>query len=384
VITQQKTRRDATLKDVAKLAGVSTATIARVLHNNGYVAEETRRVVEEAIAQSGYRVNAVAQGLRRQRTFVLGHILQSIAPNPFFASVALSVQQEAARFGCGVILVNTQGEAAVERNAVETLIRQRVEAILFTTVTDESNVRLAAAAGLPVVQVERVGTASTHAVSVDNHRGAFDAVDHLATLGHERIAFIGFDPNLPIEGDLHPAITDAVERRSVERERIAGYRDAMAAHRLPVPASLVDLGDTYYSPERGRAVTKRLLAMNQDERPTAIFAACDLLAAGVLQELQEQGLRVPDDFSVIGFDNTVSAHLAPPLTTVAQPMLELGQIAVRLALAPLEDGGNADLMRHERLTTHLIVRSSTGPPLGVKKPATRPTNDIHRRSTTAH
>src|SRR3954453_9323769 len=133
------TRRQATLKDVATLAGVSTATIARVLHNNGYVAEATRRIVEDGLAQSGYRLNGVARGLRRQRTFLLGHVLQSIAPNPFFATVALSAQQEAEKHGWGIILCNTQSNSTAKRSAVETLLRQRVDAILFTTVTNEAN-----------------------------------------------------------------------------------------------------------------------------------------------------------------------------------------------------------------------------------------------------
>jgi LacI family transcriptional regulator len=292
----------------------------------------------------------------------LGHVLQSIAPNPFFASVALGVQQEAARHHCGVIVYNTQGDAAAEKNAVETLLRQRVEAILFTTVTDEANVRSAAAAGIPVVQVERVGSAQTHSVSVDNHRGACDAVEHLIEKGHERIAFIGVDPDLAIDGDRNPAGTGVTERRSVERERLGGYLQALARHGLAARADLIDLGNTYYSPERGRAVTRRLLALAPSERPTAIFAGCDLLAAGVLQEILNQGLRVPDDFSVVGFDDTYASHLAPPLTTVAQPMVEIGQVAARLAIDALDGPNGSGQIRQRRLTTRLIVRESTGPP----------------------
>ncbi len=357
VTTNPKPRRDATLKDVASLAGVSTATIARVLHGRGYVALETRRLVEAAIAQSGYRVNEVAQGLRKQRTFVLGHILQSIAPNPFFASVALSAQQEAAHFGCGVTVFNTQGDAEAERNAVERFLRQRVEAILFTTVTDDENVRLAAAAGVPVVQVERVGLTPTHAVSVDNYAGSFEATAHLIALGHRSIAFIGVDPDRPVIGEPQPALTGVTRRSEIERERLAGYLEALAAAELPVRADLIDLGHTYYSPARGREVTRRFLAMKPAAQPTAIFAACDLLAAGVLQEIHAQSLRAPDHLSVVGFDDTYASHLAPALTTVAQPMEEIGRTAVQLAL-----GGGADQVRHERLTTRLVVRMSTGPP----------------------
>lgn len=358
------TRRDATLKDVARLAGVSTATIARVLHNNGYVAPETRRVVEAAIAESGYRVNAVAQGLRKQRTFVLGHVLKSIAPNPFYATVALGAQQEAAEHGCGVIVFNTQGDAAAERNAVETLLRQRVDAMLFTTVTDDANVRLAMSAGAVVVQVERVGTAMTHAVIVDDHHGAFQATEHLIALGHRRIAFLGVDPDMPLIDGTRLLVTGEAERRSVDRDRLAGYCDALTAHGLSIDDALIDLGDTYYSPERGRAVTRRLLALDRANRPTAIFAGCDLLAAGVLQEMYDQGLQAPRDLSVVGFDDTFAAHLAPALTTVAQPMLELGRIAARLAIEAAVNGNGVESIRQERLAMRLVVRASTGPPRG--------------------
>jgi LacI family transcriptional regulator len=361
VTVKSPPRRDATLKDVAKLAGLSTATVARVLHNTGYVAPETRRAVEAALAESGYRVNAIAQGLRTQRTFVLGHVLKSIAPNPFYATVALGAQQEAATSGCGVIVFNTQGDAAAERSAVETLLRQRVDAILFTTVTDDENVELALAAGTPVVQVERVGTVRTHAVIVDDRHGARQATEHLIGLGHQRVAFIGVDPELPLVDGARRPVTGEPERRSIDRDRLAGYRDALSAHGLPIDPTLIDLGDTYYSPERGRAVTRRLLALAPSRQPTAIFAGCDLLAAGVLQELYAQGLRAPEDLSVVGFDDTFAPQLAPALTTVAQPMLALGHLAARLALNAVGDGSEPSV-RIERLTTELVVRDSTGPP----------------------
>ncbi len=359
--TRSRTRKNATLKDVAGLAQVSTATVARVLHNNGYVANETRRMVERAIAQTGYRLNGVARGLRRQRTFLLGHVLQSIAPNPFFATVALAAQQEAARHGWGVILCNTQADSDAERSAVETLLCQRVDAILFTTVTNEENVRLAIAAGVPVVQVERVGTVETHGVSVDNRPGACEAVEHLIALGHRRIAFIGLDLATPIDvGD--PTGAGLNERRSVEYERLGGYLETLTAYDIPVNRELIALIDDYYSPELGRTVCRKLLGLPPNQRPTAIFAGCDLLAAGVLQEILEQGLKVPDDISVVGFDDTYAPNLAPPLTSVAQPMSEIGQVAAQLAIDALTSEDGANPVCRKRLTTRLIVRASTGPP----------------------
>jgi DNA-binding LacI/PurR family transcriptional regulator len=361
VTTSSPGRKNATLKDVASLAGVSTATIARVLHNNGYVANNTRRVVEAALAQTEYRVNAVAQGLRRRRTYLLGHVIQSIVPNPFFATVALAVQQEAARHGWGVILFNTQSDSGAERSAVETLLRQRVDAILFTTVTNEANVRLAVAGGVPVVQVERVGTVETHGVSVDNRPGACEAVEHLIALGHRRIAFVGLDPATPIDGQGDPTAAGLRERRSVEHERLDGYVATLEAHDLSACDDLIELTDVYSSPERGRAIAGRLLSLPSAKRPTAIFAGCDLLAVGVLQEIFEQGLRVPRDLSVVGFDDTYAPNVAPPLTSVAQPMHEIGRVAVWLAIEALQEGDGLGHVRRERLITRLIVRASTGP-----------------------
>lgn len=361
--TTERGRREATLKDVANLAGVSTATVARVLHNRGYVAVETRRVVEAAIAESGYRVNQVAQGLRKRRTLLIGHVLQDFAPNPFFATVAHAAQKEAARHGCGMILTTTQTDPGIERNVVETLLRQRVDAILFTTATSDENVALAVASGAPVVQVERVGPTPTHAVSVDNFVGSFDATAHLIALGHRRIAYLGESVELPRRKFPHGTrVIYSPERRSVERERIGGYTSALATHDIAYDPALVDLDLSYYSPEQGREVTGRLLDLPPDQRPTAIFAGCDLLASGVLQGVNDRRLHVPDDISVIGFDDTYSSHLSPPLTTVAQPMVELGTIGTQMAVRALEEKPNPGELQRRRLTSKLVIRDSTGPP----------------------
>jgi DNA-binding LacI/PurR family transcriptional regulator len=320
--------------------------------------------VETAIAETGYRVNAVAQGLRKQRTFLIGHILQAIAPNPFFATVALASQQEAARHGCGLLLSTTQANPDIERDVVETLLRQRVDAILFTTVTSDDNVRLAAASGIPVVQVERVSAVPTHGVSVDNFGGAFDAVKHLIDLGHRRIAFIGVAIDNP-HGRSHDGsvVSYSFERRSVERERLGGYTSALAAHDIPLDPDLLDFGNTYYSSERGNKVTRRLLELPAEKRPTAIFAACDLLAAGVLQELLARGVRVPEEMSVVGYDDTYASHLSPPLTTVTQPMTELGIVGVQMAIDALEGAVDEGEVLRKRLVASLIVRASTAPPV---------------------
>jgi DNA-binding LacI/PurR family transcriptional regulator len=356
-----RARRAATLKEVAALAGVSTATVARVLHNNGHVADATRRAVERAVRDSGYRPNILARGLRTRRTFTLGHVLQTTALNPFFAGVAIGAEQEAERHGCGVLVFNTERDPDRERRGVETLIQRRVDAIIFTTPSADRNVELAVEAGIPVVQVERVGPTPTLTVTVDNHVGARAAVEHLLALGHRRIAFLGVDPASPAES-LGGVPSRMAARRAVERERLAGYLDALRAAGVEPPPLLVALGPTYYSTDHARATVGPWLALPPGERPTAVFAACDILAAGVLQEVHARRLRVPDDVSLVGFDDTYAPYLAPPLTTVAQPVLDLGRAATRLAMAALRAGDGADPLRSERLVTRLVVRASTGPP----------------------
>lgn len=348
-----QTKARATLKDVAKLAGVSTATVARVIHNQGYVSTDARVAVEAAIESTGYRINAVAQGLRRQRSLVIGHVLRAIAPNPFFANVALGVDEEAARFGCGVLTTNTQEDPQLERDAVETLLRRQVDAILFTSVRDLHNLELAAESGVPVIQIERVSIPEMPGVLADNYQGAVAAIDHLAGFGHRRIAFIGESSETRIDGF----------SRKVERDRLSGYRDGLSNQGITVDEALIDIDGSYFDAEHARLVTRRLMAMN--ERPTAIFAACDHLACAVLQELYALDVRVPDQMSVIGFDDTIAANLSPPLTTVAQPAVELGQRAVRLALELLEQrangSGNGHMPLQTYLETTLVVRESTGP-----------------------
>lgn len=355
------TRKKTTLRDVAESAGVSTATVRRVLTEQGYVAPETRRAVEHVLAATAYRPNALAQSLRSQRTAVIGHILYAISPNPFYAQVALGAEQEALRHGYNILAINAQGDAARETMAVETLIRRQVDAILFTTPVSIDNVQMALDAGVVVVQVERPTGLATNSVWVDNYAGAVMATEHLIELGHRRIAFMGsdcaYDPTRGTE--------------ILEEERLGGFLDTMCRHGIDVPDAWVALGD-YYSiegsgtPGDGCRFMHRFLDGNP--RPTAVFAACDLMAAGAYQAIYARGLRVPQDISVVGFDDTLGPYLAPPLTTVAQPMLALGQAAVELALAQIEHpahGGAAHAMTGEcvrRLDMTWVGRASTAPP----------------------
>lgn len=343
--------KNATLKDIAELAGVSTATVARVIHNNGYVAQDTRERVEEVIKRADYRINALAQGLRTQNTMTIGHVLTAISPNPFFAGVALGAEQEAIKSDYSVLLFNTQGDPQQEYLGVQTLITRRVDAIVFTTASALENVRMALENGIVVVQVERPTRIQTPFVRVDNYAGAHTATQHLIDLDHRRIAYIGGLPrnNAQIQGD-------------VEADRRRGYLDALQAAGVQPDEAIIQLCD-YYSLMDNKHVYEGYKAAQQvlDRGITAIFAASDLLAAGVLQAVYERGLRVPDDISLIGFDDTYGAVLAPALTTIRQPMQSIGKTAVQIAIEALKRGdGIIDEGQQITLTPRLIERASTG------------------------
>lgn len=332
-----------TLRQVADLAEVSTATVARVLQGSARVSEGTRARVQAVLEATGYRHNAVASGLRRQRTSTIGHILHATSPNPFYAGVALGLQQEAALHGYQVLLANSQ-DAASEAAAVEAFLARRVDALVFTTAVNAQNVATAVQAGVPVVQVERRISPDAETVVVDNTVGSRAATQHLVDLGHEQIAFIGARPAGTAIGP------------TVEDERLEGYLAVMADAGLE-PRELLGEHDDQAGGVGYRALGRTYLRklLEDGPVPTAVFAASDTLAAGVLQALYELDLRVPQDMSVVGFDDTVAAHLCPPLSTVALPTQELGRRALRRAVG--DPGGSAD-----PLVAQFVLRGSTARP----------------------
>jgi len=340
--------KNPTLKDVAHEARVSTATVARVLHGRGFVSKESRKQVEDAISKTGYRLNILAQSLRRQRTKTIGHLLTSISPNPFFAGVELGVENEAIRNGYSVLIWNVFEDAKREALGVETFVQRQVDAIIFTTPIEGRNVETALSAQIPVIQVERPTRIQSHKVLVDNYAGAVSATEHLINLGHKRIGYIGGDPR--------NYLTDL----SVDEQRLSGYRDTMQNHKITPENSWYASGK-YYSIDDGYQLMEKFL---KEGSITAVIAACDILAAGALQAIYKYGLRVPEDISVVGFDDTYAPYLSPPLTTVQQPMFEIGRMAARIAIESQDtnDDNFSKDFRIERLSTQLTVRSSTSIP----------------------
>ncbi len=349
--------RNATLKDVAARAGVSTATVSRVLHDNGYVSALARERVDTALRESGYRLNTVAQELRRRRTIALGLIIHGLS-NPYFAEVVAGAEYAAAEQDFDVLLFNARGEPARELRNVETLLRRRVDAILFTEAVAPESVRCAIEAGVSVVEMGHQLDERSSAIVIDELASARAAVAHLVELGHREIAYLGQTWGLH-EPPPNPDPLDG----GVVRPRFEAYRDVLAEAGVPLRESLLVQGDFpleeggWRGVRTGADATARLL--DQAPELTAVFASSDILAAGALQALYARGVRVPQDVSVVGVDDTYAPHLAPPLTSVSHWPFELGLEAAAMAIGQLEDGASA---RTERIRHELAVRDSTGPP----------------------
>ncbi|CAM2155541.1 LacI family transcriptional regulator [Pararobbsia alpina] len=346
--------RTVTLMDIADHVGVSKATVARALSAKGYVADDVRARIEQAASELGYRPNLVAKGFRSNRSYTIGHVVHGMMENPFFTHVARSIEREALAHGYKVFLYTQSGTVEHEREGVERFIERRVDAVIFTYARGAENIQLLVDEAIPVVQIERDQRGETHTVFVDNRAGAQLGMQHLIELGHRRIAFIGGDPALYPRTFSRP--------RSVEEERLDAYREAVAKSGLDDDDALIRLVRYYVPGSRGENASgfnamQDLLAL--DNPPTAVFIGCDVLAMGAFQAIYQARLRIPDDISVVGFDDSVATNLAPLLTTVAQPMAELGQRAFEFALAAIEDPEFAP--QSVTLTPTLVIRDSTGP-----------------------
>lgn len=344
-----------TLRDVADAAGVATTTVVRVLRDSGYVAEDTRSRVLKALDLTGYRANSLARSLKQNRSYVIGHLLKATVPNPFYVEVARGAEEHARARGYTALNYNVQHDAELERQAIDVFLGWRADALIFSTPADGANVDYAASRGVPLVQVERPRSLRGHRIVVRNHDSAVTAMRHLTELGHRRIAYVG--------AELLPETGAAALFGYVERERFGAYREVMRGIGA-YSEDLVRFGEAYtvdLPTAQGHGYDAARSLMARPDRPTAIMASNDILAAGALQAIHEAGLRVPEDVSVIGFDDTLAAFLTPLLTTVRLPARGLGSLAARLVIDQIESGGAA-ADQSLALDAEFVVRRSTAPP----------------------
>jgi LacI family transcriptional regulator len=325
-----------TIYDVAEAAGVSATTVSRVLNEKDDVAPETYGKVRAIIDEMGYISSLAARSMRSRRTNVIGLIMPSVSA-PYSIEILKGVSRAIAYLTYHLI-VYTTGDAGRPAPADQ---QQSQVALLNTNLTDGVIVVTPSAQKYPgpnpVVTVDPLHTSPDFpAVVADNHSGARSAVEYLIDLGHRRIGFIGGRVEL-----------EAATRRE------EGYREALCAAGIPVEAELVQNGD--FSREGGAVCAQKLL--EQSRRPTAIFAANDESAAGVYETAAELGLRIPDDLSVVGFDNVPdSLTLNPPLTTVDQFVSEMGYTATMM-LMDLLQGKSLESYRRT-IPTKLVIRDS--------------------------
>lgn len=329
-----------TISQVAEEAGVSAMTVSNVLNNKPGASEETRRRVQQAAERLGYRPNIAARNLKGGRSGLIGVMTLDLT-NQYGLEVVRGIADELAGAERELLINATYQDAARERERVEFLAQGLVDGVLMVApVLDEEVVEVLRRTKLPCVVVDpRRQDVKLPRVTVDNYHGMREGVQHLIDLGHRRIAYIRGEDDLES--------TD---------QRYRAYADALRLAGIEVDERLVASCDFSYS--CGFRTAARLIA---DHAPTALVAGADLIAFGAIDAARAHGLDVPSQFSVVGFDDLPQAAQSfPGLTTVRQPLHDMGQIAAR-ALLSLVDGQPL-LMDHMQLPTTLMVRGSTAPP----------------------
>jgi LacI family transcriptional regulator len=350
-----------TISDVATLAGVSAMTVSRVLNNSGYVSVATRARVERAVAEVGYVPNALARQLRSKATKTLALVVSDIS-NPFFTTIARGVEDAASARGFAVMFCNTDENEAEEARYLRLLIERQVDGILLVPARSPgTSFRLLRAHKMPLVVLDRRVTARrVDSVRCDSEAGAYALTRHLIALGHRRIAVL-------------------TGRRTISTsiDRVAGCRRALEEAGLTLDDALVRYGGFNFGNLNladGHRMTEEVLASTEDP-PTAIFAANNFIAFGAIRALREMGLRVPDDMSVVAFDDLPVEWISEPfLTVAAQPAYEIGRRAATLLLDRIAGDPNAT-GESVMLPFELIIRRSSAAPRAapsVSDPATAP------------
>ena len=330
------------IKDIAEDAGVSIATVSRVLNNSQPVSKELRERVMSSVNRLGYRPNILARGLRMKRTFVVGIIVPNIS-NAYFTDIVRAAEDVALEAGYVVTVASSDQDLVKERRYVDVLRNRLVDGALVAVAHRfESDLTPLTEADVPVVLVDRrlEGCTDCDSVTVDVRQGAHMAVTHLALRGYRRIGLIG--------GPLDV---------STAADKLEGYRQALAEHGLPVDESLILMGD--YTEASGVRLGREIL--QRQDPPEAMLVANNLMTLGFFRVVKEFGLRVPHDIAFASFDDSAWASIVtPPVTLVNQPTYEVGKAAMELLLDRLEeDDAHRSEPKHQVLRPTLIVRGSS-------------------------
>ncbi len=336
-----------TIKDVAKKAGVSIMTVSRVINGKSNVREDTREKVLKAIEELGYVPNSMARSLVIKKTATIGLVISDVT-NPFFTTVARGVEDTAITKHFTVILCNTDENPEKESMYVEVLARNRVDGVIFTSASGKKNpLKSLFIKKIPLVLIDRTieGLEDVDVVRGDSVLGAYLLTKHLIELGHRRIGIIVGSKTI-----------------STAVDRIEGYKRALKEFDIPIDESLIKINDkSKFSKEDGYRLTKELLDM--ENPPTAIFGGNNLMAVGAILAIRELGLSIPEDISLVSFDDIESlSEVYPFLTVVKQPAYTMGVIATELLIRRIERKDRIKEKREILLKPELVIRKSTAPP----------------------
>ncbi|WP_127579807.1 LacI family DNA-binding transcriptional regulator [Paenibacillus koleovorans] len=338
-----------TIHDIARIAGVSSATVSRVLSNSSYpVSEKLRERIQQLAEEHHYIPNMIGKQLKTDRNMTIGVIIPTIS-NPFYASVMLGVEEIARRRGYHVLLCNSLQDGKLEEDYLQTLFEKQVKGVILSSISGNSKlISRLMKLGLQLVVIEQqLDVPDVLQIEFDYSRGGYMAASHLIEQGHRRIGYV-------------TAPLDRPSRRLI----LQGFQEALRAHGLSLEDGCYQVSESEspiytgtFEFENGKRLTRKLLELQ--EHPTAIFACNDLTAFGVLHELAEHQVKVPDAISVMGFDNIeFSQMVTPPLTTIKQPDYEMGKMACSMLLDKLSDVTVDSLQ--VMLQPKLVVRESVG------------------------
>ena len=330
----------ATIKDVAKMAGVSTTTVSHVINKTRFVAKETEEAVMQAIKSLKYSPSAVARSLKVNTTKSIGMIVTT-SESPYFAEIIHAVEDHCYRQGYSLFLCNTQNDPEKIKNHVEMLAKKRVDGLLVmcSEYTQHSLDVLSGFSSVPMVVMDWGPNVDTDIIEDNSFTGGYIATKHLIDCGHKAIGLIA--------GELD---------KTTARTRYEGFVKAMNEANLSIHENWIMEG--FFEPEDGYECMNKILS--QDNLPTAVFCCNDVMALGAISAITEKGLRVPDDISIIGYDNIHSSRFyAPPLTTIHQSKSRLGAQAVNLLFERIANKDNDNQEKH-RIAIHpeLVLRKS--------------------------
>ncbi len=333
-----------TIRDVAKRAGVSTMTVSRVINNSGYISQDARERVERAISELDYMPNALARSLRFKQTKTIALMLADIT-NPFFTTLARGVADMAEEHGFSVLFCNTDESKTKELDYLTIFLQKQVDGVLLVPASETGEaVALLAARGVPVVTLDRrVQGEAVDLVRCNSEQGGYNLIRHLIELGHTRIAAISGPRNV-----------------STAQDRVTGYRRALAEAGIAIDERLICYGD--YTEAGGYRLAHEMIRMQP--RPTALFTANNFLAFGAYRAVREVGMKIPDQLSMVTFDDLPAMLILEPfLTVVAQPAYEIGHQAMALLLKRLSGEGPASAQEIVLPTTLIVNKSSGAPPI---------------------